>query len=87
MYVCINTHRKKLSSRTRERERVFARRLEPFSFERLALGEQHGEKSRRGTRDGRLALHDVDDDWGDRERIYLKRTKILALKELFVDKT
>lgn len=85
MYVCINTHRKKLSSRTRER--VFARRLEPFSFERLALGEQHGEKSRRGTRDGRLALHDVDDDWGDRERIYLKRTKILALKELFVDKT
>ena len=86
MYVCINTHRKKLSSRTRERERVFARRLEPFSFERLAL-KQHGEKSRRGTRDGRLALHDVDDDWGDRERIYLKRTKILALKELFVDKT
>lgn len=48
MYVCINTHRKKLSSRTRERERVFARRLEPFSFERLALGEQqHGEKSRQ----------------------------------------
>ena len=25
MYVCINTHRKKLSSRTREREREFSR--------------------------------------------------------------
>jgi hypothetical protein len=72
MYVCINTHRKKLSSRTRERERVFARRLEPFSFERLAL-KQHGEKSRRGTRDGRLALHDVDDDWG-RERESISKT-------------
>ena len=72
-YVCINTHRKNLVA---EHEREQGRRLEPFSFERLAL-KQHGEKSRRGTQGGRLALHDVDDDWGERERVYLKRTKIL----------